>query len=46
MATIEEHVKDFKVIAFKKRRRKNSKRTKGHRRQLTVLRIGNIVFDV
>jgi len=32
-----------KVIAFKKRRRQNSKRTRGHRQQLTSLRIVEIL---
>jgi len=32
-----------KVIAFKKRRRQNSKRTRGHRQQLTSLRIVEII---
>lgn len=32
-----------KVIAFKKRRRQNSKRTRGHRQHLTLLRISDIV---
>ena len=32
-----------KVIAFKKRRRKNSKRKRGHRQDLTVVRITDIV---
>ena len=31
-----------KVIAFKKRRRKNSKRKRGHRQDLTVVRITGI----
>ncbi len=32
-----------KVIAFKKRRRKNSKRKRGHRQDLTKIRITNLV---
>jgi large subunit ribosomal protein L21 len=31
-----------KVIAFKKRRRKNSRRTRGHRQQLTTIKITQI----
>ena len=31
-----------KVIAFKKRRRQNSRRKRGHRQDLTVVRIGTI----
>lgn len=34
-----------KVIAFKKRRRKNSRRKRGHRQDLTVVRIGAIAFN-
>jgi large subunit ribosomal protein L21 len=34
-----------KVISFKKRRRQNSKRKKGHRQDLTVLRIAEILTD-
>lgn len=41
-AVIEEQVQDAKVIIFKKRRRKNSRRTKGHRQLLTGLRITGI----
>ena len=32
-----------KVIAFKKRRRQNSKRKRGHRQELTVVRITDIL---
>ena len=32
-----------KVIAFKKRRRKNSRRKRGHRQELTTVRITEIV---
>jgi large subunit ribosomal protein L21 len=31
-----------KVIAFKKRRRKNSRRKKGHRQDLSIVRITGI----
>jgi large subunit ribosomal protein L21 len=41
-ATIVEHARGPKVIAFKKRRRKNSKRKRGHRQDLTVLRVTGI----
>ena len=34
-----------KVIAFKKRRRKNSKRKRGHRQDYTVVRITEILTD-
>ena len=38
-AEIVEHTRGPKVIAFKKRRRKNSKRKRGHRQGLTTVRI-------
>ena len=34
-----EHTRGPKVIAFKKRRRKNSRRKRGHRQDFTVVRI-------
>ena len=34
-----------KVIAFKKRRRKNSRRKRGHRQELSVIRITEILTD-
>ena len=34
-----------KVIAFKKRRRKNSRRKRGHRQDYTVVRISEILTD-
>jgi large subunit ribosomal protein L21 len=34
-----EHTRGAKVIAFKKRRRKNSRRKRGHRQDFTVVRI-------
>ena len=34
-----------KVIAFKKRRRQNSRRKRGHRQEYTVLRITEILTD-
>eukprot|EP01031_Cornospumella_fuschlensis_P033029 gene33029-39954_t len=40
---VEELTKDRKVIAFKTRRRKSSRRTRGFRRDLTVLRVKEIV---
>lgn len=39
VATVEEHALDEKVIVFKKKRRKNYRRTNGHRQELTRLRI-------
>ncbi|KAL6567406.1 hypothetical protein OROGR_001074 [Orobanche gracilis] len=41
-AVVEEHALDAKVIIFKKKRRKNYRRTKGHRQELTKLRIADI----
>eukprot|EP00850_Spirogloea_muscicola_P013606 SM000093S24417 [mRNA] locus=s93:173417:174517:- [translate_table: standard] len=42
-AVIEEQVLDAKVIIFKKKRRKNYRRTTGHRQELTRLRILDVV---
>ncbi|XP_004294019.1 PREDICTED: 50S ribosomal protein L21, mitochondrial [Fragaria vesca subsp. vesca] len=41
-AVVEEHALDAKVLIFKKKRRKNYRRTKGHRQELTKLRIIDI----
>ncbi|RDD45726.1 39S ribosomal protein L21, mitochondrial [Trichoplax sp. H2] len=41
-ATVAEHTKTPKITVFKKKRRKNYKRTKGHRQNVTVLRINDI----
>jgi large subunit ribosomal protein L21 len=41
-AEIVEHSRGPKVIAFKKRRRKHSKRKRGHRQDLTVVKITGI----
>jgi large subunit ribosomal protein L21 len=40
---IVEQARGPKVYAFKKRRRKNSKRKRGHRQDLTVVRVTEIV---
>lgn len=40
-----EHTRGAKVIAFKKRRRKNSRRTRGHRQHYTLVRITDILTD-
>ena len=40
-----EHARGPKVIAFKKRRRQNSKRKRGHRQDLTTVRITEILTD-
>jgi large subunit ribosomal protein L21 len=44
-AEVVEEIRGAKVIAFKKRRRKNSKRKRGHRQMLTVVRITEILTD-
>ena len=42
-AKILDQIRDKKIIVFKKRRRKNSKSTSGHRQYLTVLQIESIM---
>ena len=41
-ATIVEHQKGDKVIVFKKKRRKDYRRTQGHRQDFTVLKVKSI----
>lgn len=41
-AEVLEQKKDTKIVIFKKKRRQNYRRTKGHRQQVTVLRIKDI----
>ena len=41
--TIVRQTRGPKVIAFKKRRRQNSKRTRGHRQHLTEIKISEIL---
>jgi|SRR5687767_1567940 large subunit ribosomal protein L21 len=43
LAEVVEQGRAAKVIAFKKRRRKNSRRKRGHRQHQTVVRIKQIV---
>eukprot|EP00897_Mesotaenium_endlicherianum_P003490 jgi/Mesen1/3169/ME000184S02241 len=43
VAFVEEHALDEKVIIFKKKRRKNYRRTNGHRQELTRLRILDVI---
>ncbi len=43
VAELVEQARGPKLIAFKKRRRKNSRRKKGHRQDLTKIRITNII---
>jgi large subunit ribosomal protein L21 len=40
-----EQTRGAKVIAFKKRRRKNSRRKRGHRQDLTIVKITEILTD-
>jgi large subunit ribosomal protein L21 len=44
-AEVIEQGRGAKIIAFKKRRRKNSRRKRGHRQEFTVLRITEILTD-
>jgi large subunit ribosomal protein L21 len=41
-AKIVQQPRGTKVLVFKKKRRKNYRRKRGHRQELTVLRIGEI----
>ncbi len=42
-AEVVEQTRGPKVIAFKKRRRKNSRRKRGHRQDLTIVKITEII---
>ena len=42
---IVEHTRSATILVFKKRRRQNSKRSRGHRQQHTVVRITEILTD-
>jgi large subunit ribosomal protein L21 len=44
-AEVLNHKRGPKIISFKKRRRKNSKRKRGYRDEITVLRITEILAD-
>src|SRR6187402_2577971 len=44
-AEVLDHKRGPKVIAFKKRRRKNSRRKRGYRDEITVVRISEILTD-
>ena len=41
--TVEDHLKDRKVLVKKFRRRKNYRRTRGHKQQYTLVRVDDIV---
>jgi large subunit ribosomal protein L21 len=42
MATVVDHGREAKIVVFKKKRRKQYKRTKGHRQGYTTLKIDSI----
>ena len=44
-AEVLDHGRGPKVIAFKKRRRKNSRRKRGHRQEFTTVRVTEILTD-
>ena len=44
-AEVLDHKRGPKVIAFKKRRRKNSRRKRGHRQDFVLIRISEILMD-
>lgn len=44
-AEVVEQMRDRKVIIFKKKRRQNYRRKKGHRQHLTVLKVIDIALD-
>jgi large subunit ribosomal protein L21 len=44
-AEVLQHKRGPKIISFKKRRRKNSRRKRGYRDEITVLRITEILTD-
>ena len=44
-ASVVEQIRDKKIIVFKKKRRHNYRRKKGHRQYLTVLKIDGINLD-
>ncbi len=44
-AEVLDHTRGDKILVFKKKRRKNYRRTKGHRQALTLLRITEILTD-
>ena len=44
-AEVLQHKRGPKVIAFKKRRRKNSRRKRGYRDEITVIRVTEILTD-
>jgi large subunit ribosomal protein L21 len=41
-ATVEDQIKDKKVLVFKYKKRKNYRRTRGHRQQYTLIKVDDI----
>ena len=41
-ATVEDQVKDDKIVVFKYKRRKNYQRTRGHRQPYTIIKVNDI----
>jgi large subunit ribosomal protein L21 len=44
-AEVLDHIRGPKIIAFKKRRRKNSRRKRGHRQEYSLVRITEILTE-
>lgn len=42
-ASVEDQIKDRKVLVMKYKRRKNYKRTRGHRAQYTIVKVSDII---
>ena len=42
-ATIIDQIRNKKIVVFKKKRRKNYRKTKGHRQYLTILKVDKII---
>ncbi len=41
--SVEDQIKDKKVIVFKYKKRKNYRRTQGHRQQYTLIKVNDII---
>ena len=41
--TVEDQIREKKIIVFKYKKRKNYKRTKGHRQSYTIIKVSDIV---
>ena len=44
-ATVVRHTRGSKIVIFRRKRRKNHRRTQGHRQDLTLLKINDIAED-